>query len=73
MKWIDIKEQFPEDKDGNIIEVIAVNQYNDMLIGYIYLDYFNEDAKEMWMAASKSDYINYITHWMPLPETPNTH
>lgn len=64
MQWISIKDYLPENKKG----VIASN---GDLVGELYFNYdkFNHPY-DCEMDVYDIEFIESVTHWMPLPEPP---
>jgi hypothetical protein len=60
MEWIDVKEKLPPQGDWVIIGS-ATKKCVD------YGAYFRE---KFYMCADDQP-VNWVTHWMPLPEPPN--
>lgn len=71
MKWISVKDKLPEGKWGtnypHLSEEILIANSCSINIGY-----YNRN-KGGWYVSCPADeeWIDKITHWMPLPENPH--
>ena len=72
MKWISVKDKLPEGYYGGTHLLISeeVLVANSCAIDIAYYD----RNEECWYigAPAEKEWIDKITHWMPLPENPNT-
>ena len=59
-KWVSVKDRMPNYCDT----VIAVN-----IFGHISVAFYRGSG--CFTDNNSGDELNYITHWMPLPETPD--
>lgn len=68
MKWISCVDDYMPDKDGSYLILVndIVNQWQEVrhLKTHHYKRWIDDDGF--------SDYPPIVTHWMPLPEPPNT-
>ena len=64
MEWINVKDRLPED-----LEDILFFDGKDIFKGHISKSYMDEF--HTWVSVSGNG-IYDVTHWMPLPEPPQT-
>lgn len=71
MKWISVKERLPERTENRLFPtVIVYTTTGEVAVGFI--DYKGDT---FWVLHGDTDTLqdcpmNYVTHWMPLPEPP---
>lgn len=61
--WISVKDRLPEDTGDHL--VYTCKEYTGIF-------WFDRDKKEWIEVGDYPCIAGYITHWMPLPEPPNT-
>lgn len=61
-KWISVKEKLPENDDNYLV---FTSDRNDAVIATYYGD-------GEWLEYDLTNLIPLVTHWMPLPEPPET-
>lgn len=66
MKWISVKERLPKD-DDNVLVFLAPT---DILIGSYFFRPMMRSFTWTMHDSDLDEYIEDITHWMPLPEPP---
>ena len=61
-KWFSVKEKLPENDDNYLV---FTSDRNDAVIATYYGD-------GEWLEYDLTNLIPLVTHWMPLPEPPET-
>jgi hypothetical protein len=66
MNWIRVDERMPEKhREMNISQDVLVCT-SDEWVGVAFYD----DQSGEWRVSETSDYVDGVTHWMPLPAPP---
>ena len=68
MKWISVEDRLPEiDKYGGSEQVIVYHSF----VGVGYYGETPKTKKKRWNVQCGGTYAN-VTHWMPLPDPPES-
>lgn len=82
MDWIKVEDRLPIDKNrnGEYSEDVLVTDGENICVGYYETEYHidndpdaYEGQKEIYSSPTwwpDRDYVQKITHWIPLPEPP---
>ena len=70
-EWISVKDRLPE-KEGIYIAVIDETQYNPDCLWVRPIKYVKYGNQYRWWWFSEKMYTHHVTHWMPLPEYPES-
>lgn len=65
-EWISVNDSLPAEK--RVVLLLDDGEYG---VGFIW-GYMLGTGKPVWAIKDHSDRVHHVTHWMPLPELPES-